>query len=65
MVDEEQGCLEIAQQLRAVEMNAITNVKHTLVHDHADHFFDIELFEQNSGHARVLMDEFKSIMKYL
>ncbi|MGB7756223.1 MAG: metal-sensing transcriptional repressor [Salinisphaera sp.] len=64
MLEEEQGCLEIAQQLSAVE-NAIINAKRTLVHDHVDHCFDIELFEKDRAQARVLMDEFKSITKYL
>ncbi|AWN14475.1 metal-sensing transcriptional repressor [Salinisphaera sp. LB1] len=64
MLEEEQGCLEIAQQLSAVE-NAITNAKRTLVHDHVDHCFDIDLFEKDREQARVLMDEFKSITKYL
>ncbi|MGN8200240.1 metal-sensing transcriptional repressor [Salinisphaera sp. RV14] len=64
MLEAEQGCLEIAQQLSAVE-NAITNAKRTLVHDHIDHCFDIELFEKDREQARVLMDEFKSITKYL
>ncbi|MGN8157992.1 metal-sensing transcriptional repressor [Salinisphaera sp. SWV1] len=64
MLEAEQGCLEIAQQLSAVE-NAITNAKRTLVHDHVDHCFDVELFEKDRAQARVLMDEFKSITKYL
>lgn len=64
MLEEEQGCLDIAQQLSAVE-NAIANAKRTLVHDHIDHCFDIELLQRDEAQARVLMDEFKSITRYL
>ena len=64
MLEEERGCLEIAQQLSAVE-KAITNAKRTLVHDHIDHCFDIELFQEDRRQSRALLDEFKQITKYL
>lgn len=64
MLEEQQGCLEIAQQLQAVE-NAIINAKRTLVHDHIDHCFDIDLFEKDRQQSRALLDEFKAITKYL
>lgn len=64
MLEDGQGCLEITQQLHAVE-KAITNAKSTLVHDHIDHCFDETLFDKNAKQTRVLMDEFKAITKYL
>lgn len=39
MLEGDRSCLEIAQQLQAVE-RAITNAKRTLVHDHIDHCLD-------------------------
>ena len=36
MLEEGRGCLDIAQQLQAVE-KAIVNAKKALVHDHTDH----------------------------
>ncbi len=36
MLEEERGCLDIAQQLQAVE-SAVGNAKKVLVHDHIDH----------------------------
>lgn len=64
MLEEERGCLEIAQQLNAVE-NAITNAKNTLVHDHIDHCFDASIFHKDLEQTRLLLDEFKAITKYL
>jgi hypothetical protein NreA len=64
MLEDGRGCLEITQQLHAVE-KAITNAKNTLVHDHIDHCFDETLFEKDVQQTRALMAEFKSITKYL
>ena len=36
MIEEGRGCLDIAQQLHAVE-KAIESAKKTLIHDHIDH----------------------------
>ena len=63
MIEAERPCLDIAQQLQAVE-SAIAKAKHTLIHDHLDHCLD------NAGGAapreqRALVDEFKQITKYL
>lgn len=63
MLEEGRGCLEIAQQLKAVE-NAIINAKKTLVHDHIDHCLE------NAAHAGTqnadnTIREFKAITKYL
>ena len=64
MLEDGQGCLEITQQLHAVE-KAITNAKNTLVHDHIDHCFDETLFEKDVQQTRALITQFKSITKYL
>jgi DNA-binding FrmR family transcriptional regulator len=63
MIEAERSCLDLVQQLHAVEQ-AITNAKKTLIHDHIDH-----CLEQSVGpltrQARVPIDEFKAITKYL
>jgi uncharacterized protein len=63
MIEEGRGCLELAQQLHAVEL-AITKAKRTLIHDHIDN-----CLEQVAGPvlqpARGPIDEFKEITKYL
>ncbi|MEF8726967.1 MAG: metal-sensing transcriptional repressor [Accumulibacter sp.] len=63
MLEEDRGCLEIAQQLQAVE-RAIASAKKTLVHDHIDHCLD-----QASGDGprrpHDAIREFKQICKYL
>ena len=61
MLDQGRGCLEIAQQLQAVE-KAIANAKKTLVHDHIDHC--LEHAVEGVG-AREAIVQFKAITKYL
>lgn len=63
MLEEERGCLEIAQQLQAVE-KAICNAKKNLVHDHIDHCLDKSV-RTGSGNADDTIREFKEITKYL
>jgi uncharacterized protein len=60
MIEEGRGCLEIAQQMQAVE-TAIANAKKKLVHDHIDHCLN-EAVKKKSGRH---LDEFKEITKYL
>ncbi|WP_035058067.1 metal-sensing transcriptional repressor [Andreprevotia chitinilytica] len=62
MLETGRGCLEVAQQLQAVE-KAITNAKKTLVHDHIDHCLDHAVEEGGDNAAAVR--EFKAITKYL
>jgi uncharacterized protein len=63
MLEDERGCLEIAQQLHAVE-KAITNAKKVLIHDHIDHCLEHTVRE--SGHSSdKTIREFKDITKYL
>ena len=56
MIEEGRSCLEVAQQLQAVE-SAIRNAKQALIHDHMDHCFDA-----GDGHDRA---ELKAIARYL
>lgn len=62
MIQAERPCLEIAQQLQAVE-SAIHQAKKTLIHDHIDHCLDHATAGGNEAHSS--MDEFKAITKYL
>ena len=57
MMESERSCLELAQQLHAVQ-NAITNAKRELIHDHLDHCLDGE--DTGSG-----VSELREIAKYL
>ncbi len=61
MLEDDKGCLAIAQQLSAVE-SAITKAKKTLIHDHIDHCLEHSVKGKNSGKA---VNEFKEITKYL
>ena len=63
MLEEERGCLEIVQQLQAVE-KAIANAKKSLVHDHIDHCLELAA-GMDSRQTRASVDEFKEITKYL
>ena len=63
MLEQGRGCLEIAQQLQAVE-KAVANAKKTLVHDHIDHCLDIAV-GADAKQARASVKEFKEITKYL
>lgn len=56
MIEEGRPCLEVAQQLQAVE-SAIRNAKQALIHDHMDHCLDAE-----ADHDRA---ELKAISRYL
>jgi len=63
MFDEGRSCLDLAQQLHAVE-KAVGEAKRTLIHDHVDHCLDIAA--NGSGRStKVVVDEFKAISKYL
>lgn len=56
-------CLDIAQQLHAVE-KAISQAKRTLIQDHLDHCLE-ETVGALSKERRQSIDEFKDIIKYL
>jgi len=63
MLEEGRECLEVAQQLQAVE-SAITNAKKTLVHDHIDHCLE-HMASKPGASPRETIREFKAITKYL
>lgn len=63
MIESGRPCLDLAQQLHAVE-KAVANAKKTLIHDHLDHCLG------NVGSAlpdedRAVIDEFREIARYL
>ena len=63
MIEAERACLELAQQLHAIE-NAIGNAKRELIHDHMEHCLD-ERAGTGSNSARDALREFKALSKYL
>ena len=63
MLEDGRGCLEVAQQLQAVE-KAIANAKKALVHDHLDHCLDLAV-GLDSKKSKTSVKEFKEITKYL
>jgi uncharacterized protein len=63
MMEEGRPCLELAQQLHAVE-NAVANAKRELIHEHIDHCLS-EAVDGTSRAAKVAVAEFKTITKYL
>lgn len=54
MIEDERACVEIAQQMHAVE-KAVSQAKRTLIQDHIDHCLE----------DGVAIKEFKDIAKYL
>lgn len=63
MIEDGRACLDIAQQLQAVE-SAVCNAKKTLIHDHIDHCLE-QAVGSVSREGRAVVDEFKEITKYL
>ena len=63
MLEDGRGCLDIAQQLQAVE-RAITSAKKVLVHDHVDRCLEHSVRHGTAG-SDTLIREFKEITKYL
>jgi DNA-binding FrmR family transcriptional regulator len=63
MIEGHRPCLDIAQQLHAVE-KAISQAKRTLIQDHIDHCLEDAVGKQGRE-QRLSMDEFKAITKYL
>ena len=60
MLEQDRPCLDIAQQLLAVE-KAIVQAKKALIHDHIDHCLD----EGIATTSRAVLEEFKEMSKYL
>jgi hypothetical protein NreA len=63
MLEEDRPCLDITQQLQAVE-SALSNAKKLLIHDHIDHCLEHAL-DDDSRTTDDIVKEFKAITKYL
>ena len=63
MIETGRPCLDIAQQLHAVE-KAVCQAKRTLIQDHIDHCLEDAIGPLVRG-QRGPIDEFKEITKYL
>jgi uncharacterized protein len=63
MIERGRSCLEIAQQLHAVE-KAVSAAKKVLIHDHIDHCLE-QAVGPASRDAKAPLEEFKNITKYL
>lgn len=61
MFAEGRGCLDLAQQLHAVE-SAVSNAKRELIHDHIENCLDDP---KGALTSRAALKELKSITKYL
>ena len=63
MIEEGRPCIDLAQQLHAVE-SAVHQAKKALIHDHLDHCLDAAVGTTGIA-ARAPIDEFKAITRYL
>ena len=63
MIEEGRPCLELAQQLHAVE-SAVREAKKALIHDHLDQCLEQALGPATRD-ARAPVDAFKAITRYL
>jgi DNA-binding FrmR family transcriptional regulator len=63
MLEEGRSCLDIAQQLQAVE-KAVESAKKTLIHDHLDNCLE-RAVGPGAQVERAPIEEFKAITKYL
>ena len=63
MIEQEQACVDIAQQLHAVE-RAISAAKKLVIHDHLDYCLE-EVAGAGPAAMRSSIAEFKDITKYL
>ena len=63
MFGEGRPCLDLAQQLHAVE-KAIAEAKRQLIHDHVDHCLDAAANGRGKP-TRAVVSEFKAISRYL
>ena len=63
MIESGRSCVDVAQQLHAVE-KAICSAKKTYIHDHIDHCLE-RTVASRARVARAPIAEFKEISKYL
>ena len=64
MFDDGRSCLDLAQQLHAVE-KAISEAKKALIHDHVDHCLDAAANGGSGKPTKNVLAEFKAISRYL
>lgn len=62
MIEEEQPCTQVAQQLHAVS-RAVANAKQVFIQDHIEHCLDEDRVSGASG--REVLRDLKEISKYL
>ena len=60
MMEEGRNCLDLAQQLHAVE-KAVANAKRELIHDHIEHCLD----DSDKAAMKSNLEEIKQLAKYL
>ncbi len=60
MIEQSKPCLDIAQQLHAVE-GAVANAKRELIHDHIEHCLE----DESGADGKVNISELKQLAKYL
>lgn len=63
MIEEGRPCLDLAQQLHAVE-SAVMKAKTTLIEDHLDHCLEMVVGPMDAQQREEIAD-FKAIAKYL
>jgi DNA-binding FrmR family transcriptional regulator len=63
MIEQDRPCIQIAQQLQAVE-SAIESAKKALIHDHVSHSLERSL-KASGSKGQAAMRDFKLIAKYL
>jgi DNA-binding FrmR family transcriptional regulator len=63
MIEQDRPCIQIAQQLQAVE-SAIESAKKALIHDHVSHSLERSL-KASGSKGLAAMRDFKLIAKYL
>jgi uncharacterized protein len=64
MFDEGRSCLDLAQQLYAVE-KAISEARRRHIHDHVDHCLDLATNGRTGAWSPNALKEFKAISRYL
>jgi uncharacterized protein len=63
MIDQGRPCVQIAQQLQAVE-SAIENAKKALIHDHISHGLE-RSFKASGSKGHAALRDFRLVAKYL
>jgi DNA-binding FrmR family transcriptional regulator len=63
MIEAGRPCLEVAQQLQAAE-RAVREAKKTFINDNLNHCLQ-HVIETKGAQARISVDEFRTIAKYL